>query len=140
MLQKTNVVLLRKSRDFLQLKDFQAWAIRVAKFEVLAHVRDRNRERLAFYPELIEVMTEEVKVHAGVLEARQLALRKCLARLPVDKQQLIRMRYAEDLSVSQVAADMGRSLGSVKAMLRRLRSLLHECVEKQLSELNRSAT
>ncbi|TWT87495.1 ECF RNA polymerase sigma factor SigE [Pseudobythopirellula maris] len=134
ILQKTNVVLLRKSKDFADSGEFEAWAFSTAKYEVLSHVRDRQRDRLAFSPELVEVMVEAAAAQVGNLAARQAALSGCLSKLSADKRRLIRMRYAEDLSITQVASGVGKSTGAVKAMMRRLRGMLHECVKKRLSE------
>ncbi|TWT94010.1 ECF RNA polymerase sigma factor SigE [Botrimarina colliarenosi] len=140
ILQKTNVVLLRKAREFQESVEFEAWAIGVAKFEVLAFVRDRQRERLSFSSELVELMVDASEEAVGTLAKRQIALRSCLASLPEEKQLLIRMRYAEDLSMGQIASHLGKSVGSVKALVRRVRALLHECVATKLAQSSPSAS
>ncbi|TWT72831.1 ECF RNA polymerase sigma factor SigE [Posidoniimonas polymericola] len=134
ILQKTNVVLLKKAGDYAEAGQFDAWAIGIAKYEVLAHIRDRQRERLSFSPDLVELMSDAAEEQVKKLGDRQLALRKCLSQLPAEKRQLIGMRYFEELSMAEIAARLGKSAGAVKATVRRLRGLLHECVSRKMAD------
>ena len=53
-----------------------------------------------------------------------------LAALPPDQQRVVQLRFYEDRSFLDVAAQMGRSEGAVKQLLRRtlttLRARIHE--------------
>src|SRR5213078_3519919 len=53
-----------------------------------------------------------------------------LAALPADQQRVVQLRFYEDRSFPDVAAQMGRSEGAVKQLLRRtlttLRTRIHE--------------
>ncbi len=51
--QRTNVTLWRKAAEWRPETDFLPWALAVARFEVLATVRDRQRELLAFDSDVI---------------------------------------------------------------------------------------
>ena len=46
VLQETNLVLIRKADDFQSDASFESWAYNTARFQVLAHLRDRKRDRL----------------------------------------------------------------------------------------------
>ncbi len=46
VLQETSLVLIRKADDFQTDASFESWAYNTARFQVLAHLRDRKRDRL----------------------------------------------------------------------------------------------
>jgi hypothetical protein len=54
-LQRTNIVLWKKASQFRAGAPFLPWALKVAKFEVLAFMRARRRDRQVFCPEVVEV-------------------------------------------------------------------------------------
>ena len=63
------------------------------------------------------------------------ALRNCVSKLSPDQQELIRMRYGDDnpAALSDEAKRAGKNLLTLYKRLERLRSLLRECVTRQLS-------
>jgi RNA polymerase sigma-70 factor (ECF subfamily) len=63
------------------------------------------------------------------------ALRHCISRLSPDQQELIRMRYGDESAnaLSEKAKRAGKNLLTLYKRLERLRSLLRECVTRQLS-------
>jgi RNA polymerase sigma-70 factor, ECF subfamily len=63
------------------------------------------------------------------------ALRHCVGKLSADQQELIHMRYGDDSSnaLSEEARRAGKNLLTLYKRLERLRSLLRECVTRQLS-------
>ncbi|MEK7953444.1 hypothetical protein [Luteolibacter soli] len=63
------------------------------------------------------------------------ALRSCIGKLSPDQQELIRMRYSDDnpAALSDEAKRAGKNLLTLYKRLERLRSLLRECVTRQLS-------
>lgn len=144
VLQGTNVVLLRKGQELddqrLNLDEFQTWAIQVARYEILAYVRDSKRRGLVFAPELAELMCQVAESKLHHLSARQSALRHCLSTVSEDRQELVRLRYSQDLTTRQIASEVGRSESSVKVMLHRLRRALHKCIELRLQERGAAGT
>lgn len=132
VLQATNVVLLRKANDISSLEEFQRWAIQVAKYEVLAYLRDSQRRGFVFAPELAELMAQATEPKLSNVSMRQSALRQCLSLLPEEKQEVVRLRYSQDLTTRQIASELGRSENSVKVMLHRLRKALQKCIDGRL--------
>ncbi len=63
-LQRTSIVLWKKCEKWDPETSFLTWAIAVAKFEVLAVIRDRQREwkRYVFDSEVVEQMVDEAEV------------------------------------------------------------------------------
>src|SRR3954471_11947014 len=58
VLQLTNIALWKKSAQFTPGANFLPWALKVAKFELLAFMRLRRRDRHTFSLELVELMAD----------------------------------------------------------------------------------
>ena len=59
ILQETNLVLWRKSDEFEPGSNFDAWAFRIAQFQVLAFRKRQQRSKLHFDDELVEALALE---------------------------------------------------------------------------------
>lgn len=133
VLQETNLVLWRKQGDFLPGTSFEAWAFSVARFQVLAHLRDRKREPICVMtPELMEAFGEEVEVEASALPDRLIALRRCREQLGVKSRRLVALHYDEGKSLNEVGAALGMNGNAVKQALFRVRRTLLDCIEAVL--------
>ena len=58
------------------------------------------------------------------------ALTTCMDRLSESDQELVRRCYGDRMPVSQVASRLGRSPASVHHSLRRVRTVLLECIRE----------
>ena len=133
VVQETNLVLWRKMTEFDPEKPFLPWAFAVARFQVLAHLRDHQRDRLLLDAELVESLTPAVEQQAEVDAVRE-ALRPCLQRLTPANRELIEHRYIRGKSVADVAAAVDRTAGAIKVALLRIRRQLAECIEKRMAD------
>jgi RNA polymerase sigma-70 factor, ECF subfamily len=132
VLQKINMVLLKKGRDFENETDFRAWAFGVAKYEILAYVRSRQREKLTFSPELVESMAASCLVPVSQMSNRHKAMLHCISQLSESRRRLVQMRYSQDLTVQEIAKETGKTLEAIKAALVRLRRSLRQCIDRRL--------
>ena len=132
VVQETNLVLWRKFAEFDPQRPFLPWAFSIARFQVLAHLRDHKRDRMLLNEELVQTLAEETEKEAERLGSFQTALRQCLQQLPESHQSLIKQRYFKSQPVSDIAETLNRSAGTVKVSLLRIRRQLAECVEKRL--------
>ena len=132
VLQETNVVLWKKQAEFQPGTNFDAWAFTVARFQVLAWLRDRKREPLdVMTPELCELMAAEAAVETADFDGRLVALQKCREQLPERGRRLVELYYERGRSVKQVGDDLKMGAEAVKQALFRLRRLLQDCIEGQ---------
>ena len=134
VLQEVNLVLCRKAREYDGRGRFLTWACRVAYFEVLAHLKRRQRDKGLYFDEaVLEDLAGPLAREAEQFDGRLEALRHCLARLSPANRRMITARYARDGSVQAVALQLGRPAASVRVSLHRIRLALLECIEKTLS-------
>ena len=136
ILQKTNLAMWSKAEDFDATRPFMAWAIGFARFEILAYRRDAKRSRLLYDSDVIEEICRVAEELTEEVPDRLEALRHCLAKLTKEKQTMLQLRYASQLSLDEIASRVGRTVDGVKAVLRRTRAALALCIDQQLRNAN----
>ncbi len=130
--QRTNVTLWRKAAEWRPETDFLPWALAVARFEVLATVRDRQRERLAFDSDVIELMADESVQAAVEGESRREALDHCTGNLPDRQRRILFGHYVAGFPLAEIASANGMKEGAVKVLLLRVRRSLANCIENYM--------
>lgn len=134
VVQETNLTLWRKIGDYDPGKPFLPWAFAFARNQVLANIRNQQRDRIVLDETVVELVSEEVQQQAGQLESIQQALKLCLERLSKSSRQLIQHRYFHSKSISEVAETMGKSAGSMKVALLRARNQLGQCIQRKIAK------
>ncbi|MEZ6136736.1 MAG: sigma-70 family RNA polymerase sigma factor [Pirellulaceae bacterium] len=133
VVQQTNAKLWEKRGDFELGTDFRAWASAIARYEVLNYRKQQARDsRMFLSDELEQTIAVEVPLLVDDFSERHLALRECLSVLKVESRELLLARYRGDQSISQLAAQAGRSVGGLRVTLSRLREVLLKCVQQRL--------
>ena len=133
VLQNINAVLWEKADEFNQETDFWAWASQIARYKVLNQLRSYGRERLVFDLATVERLADVAEHRLKELDARREALEGCLNKLPPPQRQLIDLRYVDGHAIDRIAETVGRSAGAVRQTLYRIRAVLLECIQRQLS-------
>ncbi|HXG62845.1 MAG TPA: sigma-70 family RNA polymerase sigma factor [Planctomycetota bacterium] len=128
ILQETNVVLWRDSKEFRPGSSFAAWAFRIAHFQVMAFRQRRLRDRLIFQDELLDLLAAGARETDDLFESRQERLTSCLEKLNPDHREMLRRRYAEGRSVQEIARDRGMTPNAAMQALFRIRKALLQCV------------
>jgi RNA polymerase sigma-70 factor (ECF subfamily) len=134
ILQETNLVLCRKIGEFDGRVQFTTWACRIAYFEVLAGRKRLSRERLTF---LDQSLLDAVAGHAEQIAAQESEmlplLRECMGELPARSRQMVEQRYTGGGTVQTLSETLGRSSGSIRVALHRIRTTLLECIQRKAS-------
>ncbi len=119
---------------------FQAWLYRIAHNLVANWHRDQGRRKIIALDEYVahslkseapDRLTEEREEQSQLLQA--------VRRLPEDRQQLLLLKFVEQMSNAEIGAIMGRTEGAIKSLYHRTLLALREEMEMlQNSDLNRS--
>ena len=134
VLQETNLVLWAKREEFQEGTNFQAWPHTVARFRVLAYLRDKTREPLSLLtPEIFEKLEAEAKPEVTSHEARLRALGNCLTQLAPAASKIVNWHYEEKLSLQKIGEQLSMTTNAVKQALFRARRSLQHCVESTIS-------
>lgn len=139
IVQNTSLALLRKFSDYDVSRPFLAWALGMAKFEILGHRRDSARNRMVCDSEFLDMYTQRWADVAPRINAESTALQNCVRELSGRSQKIVRLRYAEDQTSEEIAATLDLTAANVRAILKRTREALRRCVEKQIRLLGGSA-
>jgi RNA polymerase sigma-70 factor (ECF subfamily) len=132
LLQEVALVLLRKFSQYNPERPFVAWALGVAKFEILASRRRHARSFLTTDNDLLDNLTLTYTELAPELDQRSSALRDCLHALEGRSAELIRLRYEESLKPGQIASRVGLDPTVVRMALSRTRAALRDCIQNKL--------
>lgn len=130
--QKTNIVLCQKAGAWNPETRFLPWALAVARYEVLAVIRDRQRERLMFDDDVALMMADASVPHAYAHDVRSEALARCSEKLQPRHREVLTSHYVFGHAQSEIAKAQGMGLSAVKVLLLRLRRNLAACIARQL--------
>ena len=133
ILQETNVVLWRRRSEFTPGTNFSAWAYKTAYHQVLAHRRDRGRDRHQFSDEVYARLSKETATDLDRLDDRRTALQGCLSGLSDRDQALIQERYATGRSLEDIARKSNLSPGAAATAIYRIRLALRDCMAGRLA-------
>jgi RNA polymerase sigma-70 factor (ECF subfamily) len=132
LLQEVALVLLRKFAQYDTARPFIAWALGIAKFEILASRRRHARSFLTADGDLLDNLTLTYTELAPELDQRSSALRDCLKSLEGRSAELIRLRYEEALKPGLIATRIGLDSTVVRMALSRTRAALRDCIENKI--------
>lgn len=132
VLQRTNLTLWKKAGEFQEGANFLPWAFAIARYEILSFLRDHQRDRLVFSEDVSKLMLDIAAEEAADANDRQLALRKCLEKLPYRSREILGQRYDKGNSIKQIALNSNRSEDAVKSLFLRIRKSLEKCIESAL--------
>ncbi|MDE2777248.1 MAG: sigma-70 family RNA polymerase sigma factor [Chloroflexota bacterium] len=118
---------------------FQAWLYRIAHNLVANWHRDQSRRKIIALDEYVahslsseapDSRTEEVEERNQLLDA--------IRELPDDRQQLLILKFVEQMSNAEIGAIMGRTEGAIKSLYHRtLLALRNELKSMQAGEPDR---
>src|SRR5918994_729009 len=130
VLQETNIVLWKESRQYVAGTNFKAWAFRIGHFQCMAHRQRRLRDRVVFSDEVVARLAIESKELDSSYEQRAARLGHCLEQIQPRSREALRLRYAEGIAVKEMATKMNCTSNAVSQLLFRSRQWLVECVKK----------
>ncbi len=139
LVQETALVLFRRFGEYDGERPFLAWALGVARLQVLGLQRDGARSFVTFDTELFEKFTEVWAQLAPATSERSAALEVCLERLPARPRQMVRLRYYEELNAEEIAHRLATKGAAVRVALQRIREQLRVCIEQQMRLDGRAA-
>jgi RNA polymerase sigma-70 factor (ECF subfamily) len=133
VLQETNAALWQKRDRFELGSNFIAWAFQIARYEVHRQ-RDRTKRfsRIVFSEKIVSLLAE-MDAPDDSEDELMTALDGCLNKLTDTQRKLVKERYTPGHSLEQHATDTGRSAGSLRIALLRIRETLKSCIEKTLT-------
>lgn len=132
VLQKTASALVAKYDEYDPSRPFASWAMGMARFEVLNHLRRSRRDPHQFAGATLDAVAAGYEQLHDELQDRKRALADCMDELPDRSVELLTLRYTDDRTPAQIADAMRTNANRVRVMLHRVRELLAECIRRRM--------
>lgn len=117
---------------------FAAWLYRIAHNLVANWHRDRSRRKYVRLDELTAVAEKAASPHHRAEQNEEArVLLTAIARLPADRQELLILKFVDELSNADIGKIMGKSEGAVKSLYHRTLLALRDELSKTASEQSR---
>ena len=111
---------------------FSAWLYRIAHNLVANWHRDRSRKQEIPINDLPVLPSRGDHPESNLVRTQEEdALLRLIRRLPPDRQQLLILKFVEDLSNAEIGQVMGRSEGAVKSLYHRTLLALRDDIGDQ---------
>ena len=133
VIQNTNEVLWIKRESFEMGTNFKAWALTTARFQVMALQQKLKREKRApLDDDVLLMISEDVQEKdPDAMNEKLSNLNQCIGLLQVKDQELVLHRYWKKSGLADYARASGRTVGSLKVALYRVRTSLRACLEQK---------
>jgi len=111
---------------------FQAWLYRIAQNLVANWHRDQARRKIIALDDYVahSLQSEAPERLAEAVEARDHLL-EAVRRLPEERQQLLLLKFIEQLSNAEIGEIMGRTEGAIKSLYHRTLLALREDMQSR---------
>jgi len=137
VLHQVAAILVRKFDQYDAAQPFVAWALGVARLEVLKHRRNQATDRHVFSDYLVDQIEVAYERMSDQFDEQRQALGECLEQTEPRDRELLRLRYVEDLPPAIIAERVDMTPGSLRVLLHRIRKTLRECIERRLRAMER---
>ncbi|MDE0864747.1 MAG: RNA polymerase subunit sigma-70 [Rubripirellula sp.] len=108
------------------------WTLGIARFQVLADVRGRDRDKYLLDSELVAALSNETERQVDQLESMRIALRQCVSDLLPVNCEMIHLCYFRSTPINEIARSMGRGADAVKVALLSIRRGLADCFHHRI--------
>ena len=106
----------------------------IARYELLMTRRRFARDRLVLSEDIVKLLADEAADELPMRNRQLEALEGCIQRLPRERRELALAAYGRDQSIREMAAQLGRSEGSLYQLLARIRRELQRCIERTINQ------
>jgi RNA polymerase sigma factor (sigma-70 family) len=125
VMQETWIAILRQIRKLNDPAWFAAWAYRIVRNKCADQLRSTGRQR-----HLVDALAERQGAnHDSPREGSGDAVAIALRQLPLDRQELLVLKYSGDLNIIEIAVILGIPVGTVKSRLHHAREQLRRILK-----------
>jgi RNA polymerase sigma-70 factor, ECF subfamily len=132
LMQETTRVMWSKFDEFEPGTDFAAWALCIARYQVMNHRKKKRAQKVQFSDQTVEAVAERLVSAPDNLNDIRDALQDCLTKLSERDRQLIQLRYELNATPRTVAERIGRGIDAVYKALNRIHVQLLHCIRRTL--------
>jgi RNA polymerase sigma-70 factor (ECF subfamily) len=132
--QDVSLVLWEKFDTYDPSKSFKAWALGVARLEVLKSHQQFARSKEILSEDAVEKLAHAAAEVSENISAVNKYLDICLEKIRNTMKNVIEMKYRQELSIANIAKKIGKKTGAVEMILVRARRFLRKCIDQHMGE------
>ncbi len=132
VIQEASVRLWEQFEKFEPGTNFGAWACTIARYLIMERRKSSPKGHLYLMGELIGQVENSFEEVQSESDFRLQALQECFEKLTPSGRSLLSQCYEKGMRLTHVAKVTGRTVGSLYTSISRLRSQLHDCIERRL--------
>ncbi len=133
VLQETAVDCVTKFHTYDRSRPFDAWAVGVARYQVLESRRKYAREKHVFDDDLVDRIASGYQRQSERAESLRMALQGCLREASEQGRRALELFYGSRRKTAQVAVEMNMTGDAVRQLLSRTRHALRRCIESRMA-------
>jgi len=129
--QESWIIIINKLHTLEHPDSFRSWALRIIYTKAIDAVKHRNKES----KRVASAGTVAPDTQSSTDESNliQQALLKAIQKLPKEKQDIIRLFYRDEYSITEISAFLKIPVGTVKSRLFKAREKLKSIIKKNKS-------
>jgi len=133
--QEVSLVVMTKYASVTDSDGFRPWSRTIARFQSLKAVNRRRSSPLIMSGEIIDRLDQawDDRERDDPRSTSIDALEHCLNKLTPKAQELVQMRYHQDLSGQTIAEQLKKPLNTIYVALSRIHRSLGECIRGEIS-------
>ncbi|MBI9018314.1 MAG: sigma-70 family RNA polymerase sigma factor [Phycisphaerae bacterium] len=131
--QEVAAIMWNKFDNFEEGTDFNAWALTIARYQIMNYRKKKKNQRLRFNDEILESIESKAEKATESVDYRSEALHICVDNLKDKEKQLLNLRYEPDHDTAEIANRVSRTVPAVYKALNRIHAKLLECIKRRLS-------
>jgi len=132
LLQEVSNVLWDKFDRYDETRPFAAWAMGIARLQVLKWRQSKARSRKVLSEQALADLAEAATAAVEEPDDRPAMLAKCMELLQGRARQVIEMKYQGEMAIKDIAERLGRQVGAIEMTLVRARRALRDCIERKM--------
>jgi RNA polymerase sigma-70 factor (ECF subfamily) len=138
--QEVSSVVMEKFADVQDVEGFRPWSRTIARFQSLKAVNKRRANPVILAGEVIDRLDQAWEQHdrEDARTTSVAALERCIAKLTPRAQELVQLRYHEDLSGQHIAERLRKPLNTIYVAISRIHRTLADCVRNELARTGRA--
>jgi RNA polymerase sigma-70 factor (ECF subfamily) len=130
--QETVSTMWDKISTFEKGTDFVAWAVTIAKYKVLEFRNKQKKSKIQFVDNIYGILESAATSKMSIAQDRLDSLKKCIQKLTKNEIDLLKMRYAEDLSFQKMSLRIGKTSPALYRVMAIIHSKLALCIRRFL--------
>ncbi len=136
LVQNTTIVLWSKFDNFELGTNFIAWALKIARIEVMRFYKKKKEEKMRFSQVAVETIADKnlrssSEVSYKISDQHE-ALHRCIGKLSEKDREILTLRYEAGASTESVAKHIGRGIYAVYKKLNVIHTKLLFCIRRTL--------